>query len=371
MKTLTKEKNWKTLTQFLPQGWEKKASETGAIQRHRNIKTNEDLLRVLFIYLADGLSLKDAAASATAGEIADISAVGINKRLKQSGEWLLWIVQTMLKETKGQEIKKPKDFEWLNVRNIDATVVNEPGSNGTDWRLHYSQELFSLRCDEFIITDPKTGESCTNFHVNENDLLVGDKGYCNHKGMMYISENKGYFLFSYKDNSFTIYNQTGEKITLIKELEKIKECEVLDLKVKAGLSDGKDNEKISVRIVGIKKSPVQAEASVKRARKARKKKQKQIHEETLEYQKYVIMVTNLPENIQADRILELYRLRWQIELNFKRLKSIFGLGHLPNQNPDSAKAWLHGKLLVALLVQMIYDRCCLFSPWGYPTPGSG
>ena len=44
-------------------------------------------------------------------------------------------------------------------------------------------------------------------------------------------------------------------------------------------------------------------------------------------------------------------LRWQVELVFKRSKSLAGLGHLPKRNPVSARAWLCGKLLVALLVE--------------------
>ena len=40
------------------------------------------------------------------------------------------------------------------------------------------------------------------------------------------------------------------------------------------------------------------------------------------YNKFIVVVTNLPEEIAAGEILELYRMRWQIELVFKRLKSI-------------------------------------------------
>jgi len=74
----------------------------------------------------------------------------------------------------------------------------------------------------------------------------------------------------------------------------------------------------------------------------------------------------VPDSISAASILELYRLRWQIELAFKRLKSIFGLGHLPKKDKQSSQAWLHGKMFVAILTQIITDESQLFSPWGYP-----
>jgi|ERR1700691_123844 hypothetical protein len=48
---------------------------------------------------------------------------------------------------------------------------------------------------------------------------------------------------------------------------------------------------------------------------------------------------------------EWYRVRWQIELTFKRFKSLAQLGHLPKYDDQSSRAWLYGKLLVALLTQ--------------------
>jgi len=54
------------------------------------------------------------------------------------------------------------------------------------------------------------------------------------------------------------------------------------------------------------------------------------------------------------------------QLKFKRLKTILGLGHLPKFDPESSKAWLHGKIVVALLTSSIVEKGRSFSPWGYP-----
>ncbi|MDD5187164.1 MAG: transposase [Methanoregula sp.] len=64
--------------------------------------------------------------------------------------------------------------------------------------------------------------------------------------------------------------------------------------------------------------------------------------------------------------MSLYRMRWQVELAFKRLKSILGQGHLLKTNPESAKAWLYGKMVVALLTSAIVEMGRSFSPRGYP-----
>ena len=67
--------------------------------------------------------------------------------------------------------------------------------------------------------------------------------------------------------------------------------------------------------------------------------------------------------------MEWYRFRWQIELVFKRFKQIAQLGHLPKQDPESAKAWLYGKLFVALLTDKLLAQARALSPWGYCLQG--
>ena len=63
-------------------------------------------------------------------------------------------------------------------------------------------------------------------------------------------------------------------------------------------------------------------------------------------------------------ILEWYRVRWQVELAFKRIKSLAGLGHLPKYDASSSRAWLYGKLLVALMTERMQRYAGAFSPWG-------
>jgi hypothetical protein len=81
---------------------------------------------------------------------------------------------------------------------------------------------------------------------------------------------------------------------------------------------------------------------------------------------YVLVFTTLPQShASAPYILECYRLRWQIELTFKRLKSILQLGHVPKQDDQSGRAWLYGNLFVALLSRKLVRVGSTISPWGY------
>jgi hypothetical protein len=72
-----------------------------------------------------------------------------------------------------------------------------------------------------------------------------------------------------------------------------------------------------------------------------------------------------PASWSQQQVLDLYRCRWQIEVAFKRMKSIMGLGQLRKRDPDSCRAWLHGKLLASLLVERMIGSAKKLFPWGY------
>ena len=95
-----------------------------------------------------------------------------------------------------------------------------------------------------------------------------------------------------------------------------------------------------------------------------------MRESTLELAAYVCVLTSLPRKVlAAPAILDLYRCRWQIELAFKRLKSLLQAGHLPKHDPSSCRAWMQAKVLIALLTDKLILESELFSPWGYQLLG--
>ena len=66
---------------------------------------------------------------------------------------------------------------------------------------------------------------------------------------------------------------------------------------------------------------------------------------------YVIVLTSLPkDDFCAEEILEWYRLRWQVELAFKSMKSLMNLCSIPEKLTQSSIAWLYGKLFGGLLI---------------------
>jgi IS4 transposase len=126
------------------------------------------------------------------------------------------------------------------------------------------------------------------------------------------------------------------------------------------------DQRVAGRLCAVRKSE-QAIASAQRKLDQREHKhQIRVRPETREYAHYVMVFTTLPEwEMGAGEVLEYYRFRWQIELVFKRLKSILAVGHLPKRHEESSRAWLYGKLCVALLTQKLVHLGSSISPWGY------
>ena len=91
------------------------------------------------------------------------------------------------------------------------------------------------------------------------------------------------------------------------------------------------------RVIAVRKTQTATDAAVKKLKRDASKKQYQLKPETLEYAKYVMIFTDLSaDQISTGEVLTWYRMRWQIELLFKRLKSLANTGHLPKHDDGSA-----------------------------------
>ena len=57
---------------------------------------------------------------------------------------------------------------------------------------------------------------------------------------------------------------------------------------------------------------------------------------------FMILATSLPKNgYSAKAVLAAYRLRWQIERAFKRLKSLLHIDRMPTWTERGSRSWLH------------------------------
>lgn len=351
--------DWNTLLSFLPEGWEAKARELGALSRTRNFASPEVLLRVLMIHFSGGHSLRTTSALAREAGLAKVSDVAMLKRLNRSGEWFLWMAQQMRSQWFPAFLASPLKNKY-NMRLIDGTTIQEPGARGATWKIHYSLSLNDMRCDEVHVTSPKVGESFTNFKIQKNDIIFGDRGYCKSRGVAYVHEHDADVILRLAWMT-PLYSSDGKRICLLERLRCLKEGELGEWDVNIL----HDEVLLPCRVCAIKKNENAIAKEHKRILRRACVMHKKTREETFEYAKYVIVLTTLDDSFSCRDILELYRMRWQVELAFKRLKSLLGLGHLRKSDPQGAKAWIHGKLFLAVLIETFIRAGESFFPWGY------
>jgi hypothetical protein len=100
--------------------------------------------------------------------------------------------------------------------------------------------------------------------------------------------------------------------------------------------------------------------------RARREQGPSVTEETLAATQYVVVFTTVPSSrLTAALVMELYGLRWQIELHIKRDKSIAGLARLPNFRSDTVYSWICAKMLLTQIARKLAAPNVAIPPlWG-------
>ncbi|MCC7171476.1 MAG: IS4 family transposase [Planctomycetes bacterium] len=357
------DEEWAVLASLLPEGWRELARETGAMRRARGgIQSPEVLLQLLLLHVATGLSLKQTAVRAHVQKLASVTDVALLKRLRSSEDWLREMARRMFDASRFATLSSGLPA-GRRLRAVDATTVEEPGATGTDWRVHYCISLPDLRCDYFELTDVTGAETYKRLPISPGDIILGDRGYSHREGVAHVLRHGGDVVVRLNSASFPLLEAERDRpFDLIAHFRRMKGCEPREWPVRFKAGDRVWN----ARVCAIRKSRIAAEHAKKVIRRVASKKGKQLKPGTLEYAEYIFVLTTLDESSVGTRaVLDLYRARWQIELCFKRLKSLLRLGHLPKRSDESARAWIQGKLLTVLLVERLIERARFFSPWGF------
>jgi hypothetical protein len=327
------------LCRFMPEGWKEKAKETGALKRARGIPNAEGLLRVLLIHLANGDSLMETAVRAHEAGLARVSDVAVMKRLRASEEWLRGLAERI-----RAGITRP-EFRWKRrVVIVDATPVSEPGSTGTDWRIHDAMNRSDWQCRYFEWTEHRGGETWKRFPIHPEEVGMGDRIYATPVRVAHGVKNGGEVLVRLNRQSLPLYTPTGQRLRV---LPRVRGVTVRKPKEWPARVKGPEGREIEGRFLAVRRSRKATQRERARWQKRARRNQKSVSPQSLQAAADLLRWTPLGPEYPISLILEMYRLRWQMELAFKRFKSILGLGHLPKKDPPGSRAWLHGKRFVA------------------------
>jgi hypothetical protein len=352
-----------------------------ALVRRREIRSGEMLLRLALAYGPGGLSLRSAATWAGVAGLADLSDTAVMNRLRGAADWLGEIAGALLKRSAASP---PAEWPVANapatdgpvtdalpkarrLRIIDGSVITRPGSRGTDWRLHATYDPAAARFTDLDLTDQHGAESFTRATLGAGDVAVGDRCFAKPLDLMSVLERDADFVVRISHAQLRLTRPDGTILAWPTVFDALPEGGVIEQPVMVE-KGGKGIRRRTLPLFGARLIVCRLTdtAASRGERRVRRKHSKcraggALQPLTVRSAGFLMVLTSLPETVSADEVLAAYRVRWQVELAFKRLKSLLGLDRLPAKSRALARSWLFAHLILALLIED-YAQDILESP---------
>lgn len=356
---------WRLLLKRLPgaKALMASAQASGALVRRRAVQTPMTLLRLALAYGPGGLSLRETSAWAEGVGVARLSDVALLKRLQRAAGWLGGLVGDLLAERAHLARGEQAPGRWLRL--IDGTVVGGPGGR-SQWRLHLTFDL-SRHCLAHVeLTDRRGAEKLERAPVERGEIRVGDRCYARPEGLLYMIRGGGDFVLRLGVRSLKLLQASGRPFGLPTFLRRAAKDGIAETTVLVGHGRrGTSWQPFPVRLIAVRKPPGAAASSRRAARRASQRQGNRISRQTLNAANYLLLVTSLDgATYPAALVIAIYRMRWQVELLAKRLKSLLHIDRLPAKQTQLARCWLYSHLLLALLVEDMTQEFLDSSPSG-------
>ena len=314
-----------------------------ALVRKRRVRSGADLLHLALLYGPGELSLRGTASFATETGIADLCDVSLLDRLRNSGDYLADVLDRLLAQ--GREGTRAEGRFRFNL--VDGSTVSVPGSDRADWRLHARYEPARGCFTDLVITEARTAEALCCVQVRPGDVLVQDRGYARLRNFVHAQAHGAEFITRIGWQSVQLFDVSGQRFDLFAVLPDTG-APVVEHAVRIGAG----HTAVAARLI-IARKPLEAmeRQRTRLHRKASKTGQK-TDPRTLRTAGFMMLVTSLSaEDATADEIVRLYRMRWQVELAFKRLKSLGRFAELRADDPRLVRSWLLAHLIAVVLIE--------------------
>ena len=346
--------DWPMIAAQLPPNWRALAQQHGvaAVARPSQLGTKvRDVsvpLRMVLHHVATNTSLKTTAAIAAAAGLIDISAVALHKWMRKFAPFLTAVLAAL---TNGAKNFAAECWAGYEILAVDASSVSRPGAKGTTARVHYALRLADLQLVQIDVTNATGGETFRRFApmAKRGQLWMGDRGYPNPPGIAAITSTGADVLVRYNRGSLPLYDIHGKPLDVREKLARLTQPGVPA--EWAAWVHPQGREPILGRLCAVRLPPDKADE----ARDRLKREQgNDVTADSLEMADFVVLFTTVPQDrLSTAQIMELYGLRWQVELSIKRDKSIAGLDRLPNFREDTIRSWILAKLLLTQIARKI------------------
>ena len=339
------------------------AVSSGALKRRREVVDGAMLLRLALARGPGGLSLSQTAAWAAMQGLARLSDPAVKYWLDQAVPFLKALLEQQLAERTGSV-----GLCWpgRSLCVVDGTHIQQPGSRGSDWLIHAGFDLGGGGFSHLELTDKFGAESAARGPVRPGEVRVGDRNFADAKvlaGCLAQGHAQADFIVRAGWKAFVLSHGGGSAFNLVEHLRTLpRDCQLHEVVVQAKV--GRTGV-LPLRLVILRQSAETTEHIRKRLRRNAQRKQHTLDPRSLVAAEFLILATSLPmAGYPAKEVLAAYRLRWQIELAFKQLKSLLHIDQLPTRTPAASQSWLYAHLILALLCDDLSRDFLDFSPSG-------
>ena len=177
---------------------------------------------------------------------------------------------------------------------------------------------------------PGTGESLAQFPVRAGDHVLADRGYSTARGIRHVAEAGGRLIVRVNTGALPLRTAGGGTFDLLAAVSSVRRPGAVrswTTTVVAAGDDGGPAGEVAGRVCVLRKSAEAIRLAHQKVHRDAARKGSQVQPATLRFAEYVIVFTTFPEPpFSAADVLEWYRLRWQVELVFKRFKSLASWG---------------------------------------------
>ena len=337
------------------------AVSSGALVRRREVRNGSQLLRLALGYATTGRSLRSTAAWSEAALSVGLSDVAVMKRLREAGDFLEVLVGRLLSASSVEVVALPQ-WEGAPIRLVDSSMFSGRGRKAAQHRLHATYDPIVGRFTVLDLTDTSVGETFRRAGVERGAIALGDRNYAKTKDVRALVENEAFFVVRAGINSMRLLDpKTQARITAQDVLSLLGEGQITERHVVLCEAKPKKGQTpprpLEARLIILRATEAQAKYERARIKRSRTKQGVIPRQDTKALAGVVMFVTNLdPQTWQSDRVAQLYRLRWQIELAFKTLKSTFAMRSPPSKEPRLTRSWILANLAAALLADLLARR---------------
>jgi hypothetical protein len=357
---------------------EKLAKKTGFSKRTRNLTAFAFVAVMMMAGVCDTKSIKSLRECCLFlrkyfSEAIDITPQALQQRMntKAASDFIKEVMCKILTYKTNKKFKflsksKSRLNTLFRVILQDSTVISLPDSL---YRIFPGcggdASKAAIKCDFIIdqtnhlvlrvkfvsgkIPDAQMSDDIINY-LKKDDLIVCDLGYFKLSKFSKIGIKKAKFISRLSRSTHVYLKRDDEE-----PLDLIKHLDGLDCKMGADIDTdiyiGK-NERLLVRLIAVKVPPEVVEA---RRQQFKTKRKKEPSEEFLEWNGYTLMITNISrEELRLKTIIKIYKIRWQIELFFKSMKSNFCVDKLDGSNKYRILCIIYVKITMFWVISHLY-----------------